>query len=170
MSLMRRLLCTGAPRATVLVRILVGGVFFVEGVQKLIFPAMGADRFAQIGIPAPQIMGPFVGVVETVCGALVVLGLLTRIASIPLTINISVAILSTKIPILIGRGFYTFAAPKGHTGVWSMLHESRTDFSMLLGLIFLLIVGAGGISLDALFARRAAPERPAGQPAVGEVG
>src|SRR5512136_1395594 len=96
-----------APGAVVLIRLMVGSVFFLEGIQKFLDPdALGAGRFAKIGIPAPEVMGPFVGGVETFFGALLLAGLLTRLAAIPLLINISVAILSTKIPILLGHGFW----------------------------------------------------------------
>jgi uncharacterized membrane protein YphA (DoxX/SURF4 family) len=101
-------------------------------------------------------MGPFVGGVEIVCGALVLAGLLTRLTAIPLLVDISVAILSTKIPILLGYGFWTFSLAKlPRYGFLSAMHEARTDFSMLLGLAFLLLLGAGGWSLDAWLARRA---------------
>lgn len=97
---------THAPKATVLIRLAVGAVFLLEGVQKFLYPdELGIGRFAKIGIPAPEFTAPFVGSVETVCGALVILGLLTRLAAIPLVIDMSVAILSTKIPILIGHSF-----------------------------------------------------------------
>jgi uncharacterized membrane protein YphA (DoxX/SURF4 family) len=99
-------------------------------------------------------MGPFVGMVETVCGALLLVGLFSRLAAIALLVNISVAILSTKIPILLGHGFWTFTLAKlPRYGFLSMMHEARTDFSMLLGLIFLLIAGAGVWSIDAVRAR-----------------
>jgi putative oxidoreductase len=142
---------THAPPATVLVRLMVGAVFFEEGFQKFLFPALlGAGRFARIGIPAPEVMGTFVGTVEIVCGALILAGLLTRLAAVPLLINISVAILSTKIPILLGHDFLCFHVAKlARYGFWSMASEARTDFSMLLGLLFLLIVGAGHYSADA---------------------
>ncbi len=82
------------------------------------------------------------------------LGLLTRLAAIPLLIDITVAIVSTKVPILLGRGYWLFSLPKvDRYGVWSMLHEARVDLSMWLGLVFLLIVGAGWFSLDALLTR-----------------
>jgi putative oxidoreductase len=130
---------------------MVGGVFFVEGVLKFLHPGeLGAGRFAKIGIPMPGALGPFVGGVETICGALLLMGLLTRLASVPLLINISVAILSTKIPILLGHGFWTFTVAKlPRYGFLSMLHEARTDLSMWLALVFLLIVGAGPWSIDA---------------------
>jgi len=135
----------------VLIRLMVGGVFFLEGVLKFLYPGeLGAGRFAKIGIPMPDVLGPFVGGVETICGALLLVGLLTRLASIPLLIDISVAILSTKIPILLGRGFWMFTLMKlPRYGFLSLLHEARTDLSMWLGLIFLLIVGAGPWSIDA---------------------
>lgn len=147
----RGLLSTTAPPATILIRIVVGGVFLVEGILKFLYQVqLGAGRFAKIGIPAPDIMGPFVGGVETLFGTMIILGLLTRLSAIPLLIDISVAILSTKVPILLGHGYGPFALPKAdHYGLLSMLHEARTDFSMLFGLLFLLIAGAGTASMDA---------------------
>jgi putative oxidoreductase len=95
-------------------------------------------------------MGPFVGVVEIVCGTLVLIGLLTRLAAIPLLINMIVAISSTKVPILLGHGYSRFGLSRvAYYGFWGMLHEARTDLSMTLGLLFLLIVGAGKWSIDA---------------------
>jgi putative oxidoreductase len=148
---MRRLLATQAPVATILIRIVVGGVFLTEGIQKFLYPAeLGAGRFAKIGIPMPDIMGPFVGGVEMIGGALIILGLLARIAAIAL-LDISVAILSTKIPILFGHGFGGFSLTKlPRYGFLSMLHEARTDLAMWFGLLFLLIVGSGRkLSVDA---------------------
>ena len=159
-ALARWILSSSAPAATVLVRLLVGWVFLSEGVQKFLFAAeLGAGRFARIGIPAPQVMGPFVGAVEIVAGLLVLLGLLTRPAAAVLLINISVAILSTKVPILLGREFWLFSLPKlGRYGSWSMAHEARTDLCMWLGCLFLILVGAGTLSLDAALSRR--PRKP----------
>ena len=89
------------PRAVVLIRLLVGLVFFEEGIQKFLFPAvMGAGRFARIGIPAPEVMGPFVGVAEIACGALLMLGLRTRLAAVPLLVDITVAILDRHMVVL----------------------------------------------------------------------
>jgi len=153
---MNKLLQTNASGAVILIRLVVGGVFLSEGIQKFLYPAEnGAGRFARIGIPSPDVMGPFVGVVEIVCGTLIVLGLLTRLAAIPLIINMLVAILSTKIPILLGQGFWGFSLRNlPYYGFWGMAHEARTDFAMLLGSLFLLIVGGGVLSLDARLTRR----------------
>ena len=152
---MREFFITDAPAATVLVRVMTGSVFLSEGIQKFLYPAdLAAGRFAKIGIPSPEIMGPFVGGCEVVCGALLIIGLLTRFAAIVLLIDISVAIVSTKIPVLLGHGFWGFSLMKlPRYGFWSMMHEARTDFSMWLGLLFLVIVGAGRWSFDATFMR-----------------
>jgi putative oxidoreductase len=125
-------------KAVVLVRILVGWVFLSEGIQKFLFPdILGVGRFVKIGIPWPHQMAPFVGTVEIICGSLVLVGLFTRFAAIPLLGVITVALYSTKI--------VTFAK----LGFWGTLHEARTDVSMLLGLLFLAMVGSGSLSLDA---------------------
>jgi putative oxidoreductase len=157
-TLWQRLLDSQAPRAMVLVRLAVGIVFTSEGIQKFLYPdTIGAGRFAKIGIPAPDVMGPFVGTVEIVCGLLILAGLLTRLAAVPLAITMVVAFASTKVPVLLGRGYFIFADPSvSRSGLWSMLHEARTDLSMLLGSLFLLLVGAGAWSLDAVLRRRGA--------------
>ncbi|MBS1795332.1 MAG: DoxX family protein [Acidobacteria bacterium] len=134
-------LSTDAPASVILIRLLTGAVFLSEGIQKFINPAeVGAGRFAKIGLPNPEFLAPFVGTFEIVCGLLVVLGLVTRFAVIPLLAIISVAIISTKTPILTDKGF------------WATAHEARTDYAMLLGSVFLLIAGAGRWSLDARLA------------------
>lgn len=131
-------------KAILLIRVLVGWVFLSEGVQKFLFPdSLGVGRFVKIGIPWPQVMAPFVGVVEIVCGALLLIGLMTRLATIPLLIDICVASYSTKVVTL------------ARNGIWSTLHEARTDVSMLLCLIFLLLVGGGTLSLDTRFSAKA---------------
>jgi len=130
-------------KAIVLIRILVGWVFLSEGIQKFLFPAaLGEGRFAKIGIPWPHWTAPFVGGVEIVFGVLVLVGLFTRLAAIPLLIDILVALVTTKLPLLM------------KSGVWSALHEARTDVSMLLGLIFLVIVGGGAYSFDSRMENR----------------
>jgi uncharacterized membrane protein YphA (DoxX/SURF4 family) len=116
---------------------MIGVVFISEGLQKFIFPATrGAGRFEKIGLPSTEFLGSFVGTFEILCGTLVLLGLITRYASVPLIIIMLVAIATTKIDILANDGF------------WEMMHGSRTDWAMLLGSIFLLIKGGGYYSLD----------------------
>jgi uncharacterized membrane protein YphA (DoxX/SURF4 family) len=131
------------PAAVVLIRLLVGAVFLSEGIQKFLYPAqLGVGRFTKIGLPAPDLLAPFVASFEIICGSLVLLGLATRVAAVPLIVIMAVAIASTKIPIGLDRGF------------WAMAHEARTDWSMLLGSLFLVAVGPGPWSVDHYLARR----------------
>jgi putative oxidoreductase len=148
---LKQMLETSAVPSVFLIRLAVGVIFLSEGIQKFLYPAEnGAGRFARIGIPAPDVMAPFVGVIEIVCGTLILIGFLTRFAAIPLVINMLVAMISTKIPILLGYGFWGFSLRTlPYYGLWGMLHESRTDLAMLLSSIFLLLVGAGSLSVDA---------------------
>lgn len=133
-------------KAILLIRILVGWVFLSEGIQKFLFPeTLGVGRFIKIGIPWPDVTAPFVGSVEIICGTLVLIGLITRLATIPLLGVILVALYSTKIALM------------AKVGLWSTLHEARTDVSMLLGLIFLLMVGGGSLAADARFSSSRRP-------------
>jgi uncharacterized membrane protein YphA (DoxX/SURF4 family) len=132
---------TTAPASVILIRLLVGAVFLSEGIQKFLFPdQLGAGRFLKIGLPSPELLGPFVGGFEILSGTLVLMGLLTRLAAIPLLVIMAVALTTTKWPILVSQGF------------WTMAHEARTDWSMTLGALFLLLVGGGSWSVDAWLA------------------
>lgn len=147
--------------ALILVRLVVGGIFLSEGIQKFLFPAeRGVGRFEEIGIPFPAISGYFVGVVETVCGALILLGLVTKLAAIPLIVNMTVAFFVTKFPILWGGS--TDYPPPEYLGFWDFAHEARNDWALLLLSIFLLIGGPGKWALDAVLARRASQNRQGG--------
>jgi uncharacterized membrane protein YphA (DoxX/SURF4 family) len=134
------------PGSAVLIRLAVGLVFFTQGILKFTDQHMGVIRFARIGFPWPALTAHFVGTFEIVCGLLVVVGLFTRLATVPLLIVITTAIFSTKIPELLRPG----------QGFWFMVSDARTDFSMLCGLLFLLMSGPGRWSLDA---RRGSAER-----------
>jgi putative oxidoreductase len=124
-------------KSTILIRLMVGPVFLSEGIQKFLFPSIrGAGRFAEIGLPVPEFLSFFVGTFEILCGAMIIAGVLTRLASISTTIIMLVAIITTKIGIL------------HNEGLWEMLHRSRTDWSMLFGSIFLMINGSGCWSVD----------------------
>ena len=135
--MLKRIIQTDDAKTTILIRCMVGAVFLSEGIQKFLIPAIrGAGRFEKIGLPEPEILGSFVGFFEIFCGGLILLGLLTRLASIPTITIMMVAIITTKSDVLNNQGF------------WEMMHGSRTDWSMLLGSIFLLIKGGGFWSLD----------------------
>ncbi len=155
MSVITRITSTDAPSATVLIRFIVGLVFFGEGVQKFLYPAeVGAGRFAKIPIANPEMTASLVGGVEIVCGILVMVGFLIRLAAIPLIVIMLTAIFTTKIPILIGSEFMGYSLRKvSYYGLWGFLHESRTDMAMLFSSLFLLVVGAGKYSLDALLGK-----------------
>jgi putative oxidoreductase len=148
----------GDNRWAVFIRLSLAFVFVLEGYQKLILPdVLGAGRFAKIGIPAPELMGPFVGVMELVCGLFILAGLYARVAAVPLIVIMIVAIVSTKIPILLGREWWMFSLRDlDRYGFLSMTHETRTDFAMLMEAIFILLAGAGRWSIDALRWRRPA--------------
>ena len=122
----------------ILVRLAVGLIFLTQGILKYIDPKMGVQRFARIGFPFPDFTAHFVGTFEIVCGALVLVGLFTRLAAVPLLIVILTAIATTKIPEL----------SRPHQGAWFMVSDARTDFAMTMCLLFLIASGAGAWSLD----------------------
>ncbi|KOH45687.1 DoxX family protein [Sunxiuqinia dokdonensis] len=133
----QRIIQTSNLKSIFLIRLMVGVVFLSEGIQKFLFPAIrGAGRFEKVGLPSPEFLGAFVGGFEVVCGLLVLIGLYTRLAGIPLLIIMLVAISTTKVDILMDDGF------------WVMMHAARTDYAMLLASLFLIIKGAGPCSVD----------------------
>lgn len=141
--MLKKILKTDNAPTTLLIRLMVGIVFLSEGIQKFLFPAIrGAGRFEKIGLPEPEILGTFVGSFEVLSGLFILLGLFTRLAAIPSLIIMLVAIYTTKIDILLNQG------------LWEMLHAARTDWSMLLGSIFLIIKGGGFASADNLLTRK----------------
>ncbi|NHB69441.1 DoxX family membrane protein [Perlabentimonas gracilis] len=120
-------------------RLVVGLVFLSEGIQKFLFPELvGVGRFEKIGFANPEILAYLVAYFEVTSGAMILAGLLTRLASIPLLTIMATAIVTTKIPILLNNGF------------WKMAHDSRTDFAMTMLLVYLIIYGAGSLSVDKL--------------------
>ncbi len=138
-SLPSNVLRTIDDRKTIIIRLVVGLIFLGEGLQKFLFPdLLGAGRFEKIGFSNPAFWAYFTGTFEILCGSLIVLGLITRLAAIPLFIIMMTAFVTTKWPILMDKGF------------WPMAHEYRTDFAMTLLLVYLMISGSGGWSLDAM--------------------
>jgi putative oxidoreductase len=136
-------------RTIVFVRVSAGLIFFTQGILKYIDPNMGVNRFTKIGFPHPYFTAHFAGTFEIVCGVLVLIGLFTRLAAIPLLIVISTAIATTKVPELF----------RPNQGFWFMVSDARTDFSMLMSLLFLICAGGGGWSADARLASSAGGER-----------
>lgn len=121
----------------IIVRLITGLIFITEGILKYkLIQWLGPGRFAEIGFGHPFFWAYFTGAFEVTCGLLVLTGFWTRIASIPLLIIMIVAFITTKIPILMDKGFWTFT------------HEYRTDFSLTLLLVLLIIYGGGRWSVD----------------------
>ncbi len=147
MKTFRATLESDAPRSAILVRLAVGLIFFTQGILKFTDPHWGVLRFTNIGFPYPDFTAHFVGSFEIVCGLLVVMGLLTRLGSVPLLIINLTAIATTKIPELF----------RPEQGFWFMVSDGRTDFAMLTGILFLSIVGGGSWALDALMINRNKP-------------
>lgn len=134
---MKSVLQTDNDTTTIIIRVIVGVIFLSEGVQKFILPLeRGAGRFEKIGFYYPEFFSSLVGTFEIVCGILVIIGLLTRLAVIPLIYILLIALSTTKYKLFMATGF------------WNLLHESRTDWAMLLSSIFLLIKGGGKWSID----------------------
>ncbi len=141
---------TRAPGAVVLIRLYVGLIFASEGILKFLRPEqLGPGRFDKAGIPAPTFFAYLDGLFEIACGVLILVGLLTRLAAVPMIVNMIGALAITKLPILWSD------APlyKAASGGWDFLRESRVDLAMLCGSLFLLAVGAGSYSLDARLKR-----------------
>jgi uncharacterized membrane protein YphA (DoxX/SURF4 family) len=138
------ILSTENDNRAIFVRLTVGLIFLTEGIQKNLFPEiLGTGRFLTIGFSHPAFWAYFTGTFEIICGALIIIGLITRVASVPLIIIMITAFITTKIPILI------------HKGVWPWAHEYRTDFAMTLLLVYLLIYGSGNWSVDSkIFGKR----------------
>jgi putative oxidoreductase len=132
-----RILTTVNDNRALLVRLIVGLVFLTEGIQKFLFPELlGPGRFLKIGFSNADFWAYFTATFEILCGILLLIGLITRLASIPLLIIMVTAFVTTKWPLLMSKGF------------WPMAHEYRTDFAMTILLIYLLIYGSGNISID----------------------
>jgi uncharacterized membrane protein YphA (DoxX/SURF4 family) len=117
--------------SSMIIRLVVGLIFLSEGIQKFVRPDdVGTGRFAKIGFTHPGFWAHFTGSFEIACGSLILLGILTRLAAIPLLIIMIIAFITTKYPMLMSQGFRPFA------------HEYRTDFAMTM-LLISLISGAG---------------------------
>ncbi len=139
-----------APGSVLLMRLMVGGVFLSEGILKFVYTNQGVGRFTKLGIPFPQETASFVGGLEIVGGMLLIAGLFTRVIAIPFIIEMVVAILTTKIALYLGTSPLPLPPALPKVGFWAVMHETRSDYAQILTSIFLLVVGPGPWSLDAV--------------------
>ena len=137
------------PRDILLVRLLAGGVFLSEGLLKFVYKNQGVGRFTKLGLPLPELSANFIGCLEIVGGLLLITGLMTRAIAIPFIIEMIVALLATKVSLYLGTSPLPLPSSPPTTGVWAVLHESRSDYAQLLCCTFLLSSGSGSWSLDA---------------------
>lgn len=144
------------PVATVLLRLMAGGVFFWEGILKFVYANQGVGRFTKLGIPFPEITANFIGVLEIVGGLLLIAGLLTRFISLVFIGEMVVAVLSTKISLYLGTYPLPLPSAPPQIGFWAVLHEIRSDYAQIMTALFLLIAGPGALSLDAYLKEKAA--------------
>ena len=145
---------TDGPAAIVLIRLMAGAVFVWEGVLKFVYPNQGVGRFTKLGFPAPHFTATADGWLEIIGGTLLLTGLLTRFITVPFIIEMMVAMASTKIPMYLGTSPLPLPPVPPQIGFWAVLHEIRSEYAQLLNCAFLLIVGPGRWSIDALLARR----------------
>lgn len=142
------------PSSTIILRLMAGGVFLWEGILKYVYTNQGVGRFTKIGIPFPEFSSNFVAILEIVGGLMLIFGFMTRIFSFLFIIQMTVAILSTKIAIYLGISPLPLPPAPPQVGIWAVLHETRTDYAQIMTSIFLLICGPGKLSLDAVFNRK----------------
>ncbi len=143
-----------APSAALIIRLMTGSVFLWEGILKFVYPSLGVGRFTKLGIPFPDTTAVLIGILEIVGGLGLITGFLTRIFSALFVIEMVVAILSTKIPMALGRYPLALAPSPPQAGLGLILHEVRSEYAQLMTSLFLFVVGPGRLSFDAMIAGR----------------
>ena len=156
---------TTAPRSTLAIRLMTGGVFFWEGLLKFAYANQGVGRFTKLGLPVPDVLAPAIAVLEIGGGLLLMGGLATRLIAVPFIIEMVVAMLATKVGLFLGTSPLPKPPSPPQSGLWAVLHDIRSDYAQIMSCIFLLAAGPGPWSLDALLARR---RRATASPAVGD--
>jgi putative oxidoreductase len=158
------------PKATLLIRLMAGSVFFWEGILKFVYVNQGIGRFTKLGMPVPDVLAPAIAYLEIGGGLLLLFGLATRWIAVPFIIEMIVAILSTKVSLFLGTSPLPMPPSPPKVGFWAVLHEIRSDWAQILTCGYLLWAGPGPWSLDAVLSRRSsersAPHAVKEQPAV----
>jgi putative oxidoreductase len=154
------------PKATALLRLMAGSVFFWEGLLKFVYTNQGVGRFTKLGMPMPELLAPAIAYLEIGGGLLLIFGLATRWIALPFLIEMVVAMLSTKISLYLGTSPLPMPPSPPKVGVWAVLHEIRSDWAQFMTCGYLLWAGPGPWSLDAILGRRSRPKAgpPAGTP------
>ena len=137
------------PRATMVIRMMAGGVFFWEGILKFVYVNQGVGRFTKLGMPMPETLAPAIAVLEIMGGLALIAGFLTRPFALLFIGEMIVAILSTKISMYLGTSPLPLPPVPPQVGIWAVLHEVRSEYAQIMSSIFLLISGPGPWSLDA---------------------
>ena len=140
---------TSAPKATLAIRLMAGGVFFWEGLLKFAYANQGIGRFTKLGLPVPHTLAPAIAVLEIGGGLLLMGGLATRLIAIPFIVEMVVAMISTKPRLFLGTLPLAPPPVPPQVGIWAVLHEIRSEYAQIMTCIFLLISGPGPWSLDA---------------------
>jgi putative oxidoreductase len=132
----------------IIIRLMAGAVFFFEGILKFIYANQGVGRFTKLGFPFPETTADIIATGEIVGGLLLLFGLFTRFVSFYFIIQMIVAVLSTKITLYLGTSPLPAPAVAPKMGIWAVEHETRSDYAQIMGCLFLLIEGAGRMSID----------------------
>ena len=137
MAMKNRIITTEPNRTFFLIRFMVAAFFLVGGALKFSYPELQETGFYQnFGFMSASTIVAIITYLEIICGLMIMAGLFTRVATIPLLLIISFTVIVGKLPIIFEEGF------------WLMAHISRIDFAMFLSCIFLLVNGSGYWSLD----------------------
>jgi putative oxidoreductase len=136
------------PSTILLIRIMAGGVFLMEGILKFVYVNQGVGRFTKLGFPFPETTAHLIATGEIIGGLLLLFGLFTRITAFYFIIQMTVAVLSTKISLYLGTSPLPLPSSPPKIGFWAVEHEVRSDYAQILTCMFLLIEGAGRRSLD----------------------
>ena len=140
---------TKGTSATLLLRLMSGSIFLWEGILKFVYVNQGVGRFTKLGFPYPAETAHFISVLEIVGGFLLILGYRSRLVSLIFVGEMIVAILTTKLALYFGTSPLPLPVSPPQVGIWVVLHEVRTDFSLLITCLFIALTGPGLFSLDA---------------------